>query len=54
MYSALNLYDLLKKFLISIQKDNEGFSSVITPAELSVGAHRSPNNDSAIGTLKRL
>lgn len=35
-----------KKFLESIQKEKNGFSSVITTAELSVGAHRSSHKDS--------
>ena len=30
-----------KNFLQSVQNNNEGFSSVITAAELSVGAYRS-------------
>ena len=50
----LNLYPHQKKFLESIQKENRGFSSVITIAELSVGAHRSSHKDSILKTLNIL
>ncbi len=40
-----------KKFLESVENNNNGFSSVITTAELSVGANRSPRKDSISKTL---
>ena len=43
-----------KRFLESIEKENKGFSSVITTAELSVGAYRSNREDSIRRTLDLL
>lgn len=43
-----------KRFLESIEKENKGFSSVITTAELSVGAYRSNREDSIHRTLDLL
>lgn len=43
-----------KRFLESIEKENKGFSSVITMAELSVGAYRSNREDSIHRTLDLL
>ena len=40
-----------KNFLESIENNNNGFSSVITTAELSVGANRSPRKNSISKTL---
>ena len=43
-----------KRFLESIEKENKGFSSVITTAELSVGDYRSNREDSIRRTLDLL
>ncbi len=43
-----------KNFLQSVQNNNEGFSSVITAAELSVGAYRSSRKDSIYKTVDLL
>jgi tRNA(fMet)-specific endonuclease VapC len=43
-----------KSVIKSLQEDNEGFTSAITVAELSVGAFRSPRKDALEQTLKLL
>jgi tRNA(fMet)-specific endonuclease VapC len=43
-----------KSVIKSLQESNEGFTSAITVAELSVGAFRSPRRDALEKTLKLL
>ena len=42
-----------KSLFKSLQEGDEGFTSAITVAELSVGAYRSPRRDALEKTLKQ-